>query len=88
MFSPKFPPRLIPEITRSGRLGSNLFSARITESAGVPSTAHSRSATCSQKIGCRSVSDCADALRSWLGATTLIVPSPSTAWTSARKPSA
>ncbi len=43
-------------------------------SAGVPSTAHSRSAICSQKIGCRNVSDCAAALRSWLGATTLIVP--------------
>ena len=32
--------------------------------------------------------DCAAALRSWLGATTLIVPSPATPSTRARKPSA
>jgi hypothetical protein len=54
----------------------------------VPSTAHSRSAIFSQKIGCRSVSDCAAALRSLSGATTLIVPRPSSAATSARSPSA
>src|SRR5487761_1333082 len=88
MFSPRFPPRLTPEITRSGRFGSNLFSARIIASAGVPSTAHSRSATCSQKIGWRRVKDCAAALRSRAGATIVTAPALASPCASTRSPGA
>src|SRR5579864_1858165 len=57
-------------------------------SAGVPSTAHSRSAICSQKIGLRSVSDCAAALRSLEGATTVTLPILASPCASARRPGA
>src|SRR6185437_9110881 len=53
-----------------------------------PSTAHSRSAICSQKIGLRRVSDCAAALRSLDGATMLTVPIFASPSASARRPGA
>src|SRR2546427_624030 len=51
----------------SGFSGKSLCSATITQSAGVPSMAHSRSAIWLHTIGCRSVSDCAAPLCSRLG---------------------
>ena len=57
----------------SGFSGKSLCSATITQSAGVPSMAHSRSPIAWQTIGCRSVSDCAAPLCSRLGATMLTV---------------
>ena len=41
MFSPMFPPRLIPETTRSGFSFRMALKARITASAGVPSMEYS-----------------------------------------------
>src|SRR5438552_13942589 len=72
----------------SGFSGKSLCSATITQSAGVPSMAHSCSAILLQTMGCRSVSDCAVPLCSRLGATMLTVANPSSAAASARNPSA
>src|SRR5579885_3513888 len=78
----------MPEITRSGFCGSNLCSATITQSAGVPSTAQCRSATRWHTMGWRSVSDCAAPLRSVLGATMLTSARSASASAKAHNPGA
>ena len=72
----------------SGRSGSNLCSATITQSAGVPSMAHSFSAILWQTMGCRSVNDCAAPLRSQLGATIATCANSRNSSASARNPTA
>src|SRR5215470_7962428 len=72
----------------SGGSDSNLCSATITQSAGVPSIAHSFSAIRWHTIGCRNVKDCAAPLRSQLGATICTSAKSFISSASARNPSA
>src|SRR5215510_1810553 len=78
----------MPETTMSGRSGRIFVSASSTQSVGVPSTVKRRSPIWRARSGLVSVNECAVALCSEAGATTVTSPTASSALANATIPSA